>query len=382
MDEDIAVNLGQLGDGLKYASLADSLRRTILAGAWPMGSKLPPERDLVESTGLSMTTVRKAYQQLWEEGLIERRRGAGTFVTQWRMKPADNSISVGILTPEIESYFGHIVRGAQDHLTSVGAGTALVATYQWDIGREKTAIERLLDGGVDGIIMAPIMKDEKQIQRSLERVNKIDVPVVLVERSPRWMGPLGRMEHVASDHVGGAFDAIEYLHRLGHEKIGLIYREGAFTSNAVFEGYSFACKHFQMDPWIYKLPAKDPHVPHPPSVIEPAAAGLAESGCSAVLVFGDREATVVQTRLMAAGVQVPQQMSIISYDDETAALAPIPLTAIAPAKYQLGKLAARNLLRRIRHGGEIPIEQTYLRPVLKVRGSTAQKQPRHRPNGV
>ena len=55
-------------------------RRSILAGTWPVGAKLPTEQQMVADSGLSLTTVRRAYDELVREELVVRRRGAGTFV--------------------------------------------------------------------------------------------------------------------------------------------------------------------------------------------------------------------------------------------------------------------------------------------------------------
>jgi len=51
-------------------------------GALPPGARVPPEDGLIERYGVSRTTIRTAIQSLVARGLIEIRRGKGTFVTQ------------------------------------------------------------------------------------------------------------------------------------------------------------------------------------------------------------------------------------------------------------------------------------------------------------
>lgn len=354
---------------LKYASLADSMRQSILAGSWPMGSKLPTEKDLITTTGLSLTTVRRAFQELVDEGLVDRRRGAGSFVAPWRSRPQRQRSSIGILTPEIRSYYNHVIRGVQDHLTAAGAGTALVATYDWDDDLEALALDRLLDSGVDGLILAPSMPHGDEGRAILKRLHQLPVPVVLAERSAQWVGPAGRMEHVISDHPGGAYDAISHLVKLGHFRIGLIVRTGANTSIGVMHGYDLACQDFGLDPWIRELSGHRASSPLPQSAVEPIADDLRGSDITAVLVFGDREAQMLQTTLIPQGVRIPQDLAMVSYDDVHAEFALVPLTAIAPPKYQLGQLAADILLRRMRSGPLVPLEQIQLRPALVIRAS-------------
>lgn len=64
-----------------YDELAATLRENILTGVYPPGSKIPSESELMEDTGLSRSTVRRALEVLVEEGLLAKKRGRGAFVT-------------------------------------------------------------------------------------------------------------------------------------------------------------------------------------------------------------------------------------------------------------------------------------------------------------
>jgi GntR family transcriptional regulator len=72
----------QTGSTPLYLQLAARLREQIAQGEFAAGEALPSERDLCAHTQASRVTVRKAIQQLVEEGLLSRRHGSGTFVTQ------------------------------------------------------------------------------------------------------------------------------------------------------------------------------------------------------------------------------------------------------------------------------------------------------------
>src|SRR5438309_11111029 len=65
-----------------YAQLESILADEIAAGTFPRGSRLPNEEHLVERYAVSRTTVRQAIQNLMRRGLVEIRRGKGTFVLQ------------------------------------------------------------------------------------------------------------------------------------------------------------------------------------------------------------------------------------------------------------------------------------------------------------
>lgn len=63
-----------------YDELAATLRERILTGAYPPGSKIPSESELMEDTALSRSTVRRALGVLVDEGMITKERGRGAFV--------------------------------------------------------------------------------------------------------------------------------------------------------------------------------------------------------------------------------------------------------------------------------------------------------------
>jgi GntR family transcriptional regulator/MocR family aminotransferase len=65
-----------------FRQLHSELRRVILSGAAPPGSRLPPSRDLAARLGLSRTSVVAVYEQLLAEGYAEGRVGAGTYVSR------------------------------------------------------------------------------------------------------------------------------------------------------------------------------------------------------------------------------------------------------------------------------------------------------------
>src|SRR5712675_2407054 len=68
-----------------YAVLETQIAAGIAGGEFPVGSQLPTEDNLIQRFAVSRTTVRKAILNLSNRGLIEIRRGTGTFVTQPRI---------------------------------------------------------------------------------------------------------------------------------------------------------------------------------------------------------------------------------------------------------------------------------------------------------
>ena len=76
-----------------YARVEAALAAEIAAGILPAGSQLPTEDRLIERFTVSRTTVRKAVENLVARGLVEIRRGKGTFVTEPKLTQALTSLS-------------------------------------------------------------------------------------------------------------------------------------------------------------------------------------------------------------------------------------------------------------------------------------------------
>ncbi|MBT2586589.1 substrate-binding domain-containing protein [Arthrobacter sp. ISL-95] len=364
---------------LKFQNLSDNLRRGILAGTWAVGTKLPTEQQLSLETGLSLTTVRRAFEDLVDKGLVVRRQGAGSFVATPQRSQKRSRYVIGVLLPDTQLYYPQVLQGIEEHLSGRGASLQL-STYHYDFTRENAGIDFLLDAGVDGLILVPTLTGLDNPQQRVAELMALPVPVVLLERSLDDLGPGDRTEHVCSDHQGGAYDAVMHLHRLGHRRIGLLTRanEAARSSNptqaAVIAGYAAAVEALGLDP--------DGHHDMAFSATKPEWEAdqaehmfhlLAGSGATAALIFGDREAALLEGAATRRGMGVPEDLALVSYDDEMADLAQIPLTAVSPAKHRLGVMAADVLLRRLTEGDACPLHQIRLRPRIVVRDSCGAK---------
>lgn len=79
-------NWFRTGRGPRYEQLYRHIAASISSGQLVAETQLPPERELAEMAEVSRVTVRKAVSQLVAEGLLDQRRGAGTFVKPPRGK--------------------------------------------------------------------------------------------------------------------------------------------------------------------------------------------------------------------------------------------------------------------------------------------------------
>ena len=105
--------------GPLYLQIINSLKREISEGRLPAGSPLPSFRGLAEDLLVSVITVKRAYEELEREGIIYRRQGLGTFVSD---RAADRSREVK--TTRASTLFRHGAREAAE------AGLTPKATLQ------------------------------------------------------------------------------------------------------------------------------------------------------------------------------------------------------------------------------------------------------------
>lgn len=94
------------------------------------------------------------------------------------------------------------------------------------------------------------------------------------------------------------------------------------------------------------------------------------------MLHGDVDALMLVSQLIDGGVRVPQDCSVVAYDDVVAALGSTPLTAVSPPKHEVGRVAAQLLLRRFAEAeasGAGHPQRVELLPELKVRGSATHQ---------
>jgi DNA-binding FadR family transcriptional regulator len=73
-----------------YRQIADQIRTLIKSGEFPVGARLPPERDLAKQLGVSRPSVREALIALEVEGLVEVRIGSGIYVRGGEARAAND----------------------------------------------------------------------------------------------------------------------------------------------------------------------------------------------------------------------------------------------------------------------------------------------------
>jgi LacI family transcriptional regulator len=273
------------------------------------------------------------------------------------------SHTVGVLIPDLNNpLFPPIVRGLEDKLAAAGY-VALIGNTDADASRERLIFEQMRARHVDGFVLATATLHD----RLLAEAAAADLPVVLMNRlSQDYSFP-----SVSVDNEQGARMAVSHLARLGHTRIAHIAGpQEASTGVSRLRGFreGMAAHGLEVREDLITYAGRYTVEEGTRCAQELLAA---QGGFTAVAAANDMLAVGCYAALDDAGLQCPDDISVIGFNDMPFIdrLRP-PLTTVRFPHYQLGTEAAQLLLERIGER-EAPVKILYLAPELIVRKSAA-----------
>lgn len=323
-------------------------------------------RDVARVAGVSLATASRALAQP-ERVAPERRARVEQAVSELgyrrqarpaggRSDPAPDR-PIGVLVPDLQNpFFAGVAKGVQVQARTAGISVVIADTDE-DPRIEAEALARL-ERQVRGLVLcSPRMSD--QALAALPT----DVPTVLVNRES------AHQRAVLVDNADGIRQALAHLHALGHRRVAYAGGQpGSWSDGARRRGLEAAAAGLA-DVEVVQLG-------HFPPVFGGgvAAADLVRvSGATAVLAHNDLIALGILDRLRQRGVAVPDQVSVVGFDDIPAATHVTPgLTTVAVPLQRLGR-AAVDLLLDVAPGP--PAASVTLPVALVVRSSTGPVAP-------
>lgn len=302
-------------------------------------------KDIARLTGLGLATIssyfnggnvreknrvkiEKAIEELHYE-VNEVARGLKTNATK----------TIGVVIPELNNIFcAEIITGMEDILRSHGYAT-IVCDCRTDKKLEQEAVEFLIRRRVDGIINMPV--DETGAH--LKKFQKTGKPIVLIDR--KIQGIL--CDSVLVDNKKAAEDAMQLFIEKGHRKIGIIGGpEGIFTAEERLDGYYTALKKAG-------IPIKNSLVYRGDYTIQGGVRGLEElvrenPDMTAVFVTNYEMTMGSMIGVNELGIQIPEQLSMIGFDNLQFARACRPkLTIVSQPTDRIAKEIARIILEHL-----------------------------------
>ncbi|ELI5378544.1 substrate-binding domain-containing protein [Vibrio parahaemolyticus] len=326
-------------------------------------------KDIAKLAGVSTSTVSHVINKtrFVSEEISERVNNAVKELNYYAPSALARSLKVNrtktigmLVTTSTNPFFGEVVKGVERSCYHKGYSLILCNT-EGDNERMRQSINTLLQKRVDGLILMCSSLEGERID-VFERYP--DIPVVVMD----WGPMLFTSDKIQDNSLRGGYLAAKYLIDCGHTEIGCI--TGPLIKHQAqmrYEGYKRAMNEAGLEfnaNWIIE------------SDFEceggyQAFKKMAERGTlpSSIFVSNDMMAMGVINAANELGIKVPDDLSIIGYDDIHIAKFMSPsLTTIHQPKYRLGQAAVETLVRRLDDkSNEAQVVQ--LEPTLVVRNS-------------
>lgn len=247
--------------------------------------------------------------------------------------------TIGVVIPELNNIFcTEIITGMEDILRKHGYAT-IICDCRTDKQLEREAVDFLYRKRVDGIINIPV--DETGAH--LQQFAAAQKPVVVIDRKL----PQQFCDSILVDNRAAAGKAVEILLAHGHRSIGMVTGpQEVYTAKERYEGYAAALQ-------AAGILLREELVVHSDYTIRGAVAGverlLAQKPQVTALFAANYEMTVgTMIVLNERGVSIPDEMSVIGFDNREFARALHPtLTIITQPTELIAKQAAERILKRL-----------------------------------
>lgn len=290
-------------------------------------------KDVAAVIGVSASTVSRAFSRPEKVDEETRRRILATAESLgYRPNRAARALNtgrtgcIGAILPDLENpFFAGVLKGIEQAAEELGYQT-LVADTGENVPAERRAVEAL-SPHVDGLLLCATRLEDDEILRINEHR-----PVVLVNRV------VGDLPHVSFDNHAGMQEAVRHLLALGHHRIG--YAGGNLSSRSArqrLRAFEETCNEAGTG-------IKGTVLGEFPPTFEGggSAADVAmNSGVTAVVVYNDIMAIGLTHRLLSYGLQLPDRLSVLGFDNiPIAAMVSPSLTTVDLPRLDAGRLAA------------------------------------------
>ncbi|MGN8653251.1 LacI family transcriptional regulator [Blautia obeum] len=305
-------------------------------------------KDIARRTGLGLATIssyfnggnvreknrikiEEAIEELHYE-VNEVARGLKTNATK----------TIGVVIPELNNTFcAEIITGMEDILRSHGYAT-IVCDCRTDKKLEREAIEFLIRRRVDGVINMPVDEEGNHLKK-FQRTGK---PIVLIDRKIQGIS----CDSVLVDNKKAAEDAVRQFIERGHRYIGIIGGpKGIFTAQERMAGYYRALEKAG-------IPVRESLICHGDYTIQGGVRSLEElvqknPDMTAVFVTNYEMTMGAMIGVNELGIQIPEQLSVIGFDNLQFARACNPkLTIVSQPTDGIAREVARIMLEHLENG--------------------------------
>lgn len=318
-----------------------------------MRKKVPTIREVAEAAGVSISTVSNVLYGKRGFYSPETAQRVWTAVEQLGYRPNHiarslarrRTYTIGVVVEQLlgsvshNMYFGAVLDGILQGATDQNYQVKIVRV---PLDSYERAIGHIEDGSVEGVILVALWAGNPII----EYMEQSGVPAVVAGSIP----PNVQLPCVDVEDIAATYQAVQWLISLGHRRIGIITGNmRQWSARRREQGYLMALREAGIEPhpsWRYEgnycLEAG-----------EAGAFQLLQTNPrpTAIVCGNDGMAIGALHVLQRQGIRVPNDISIIGFDDEDAAAFTVPpLTTIRQPMFDIGLRATELLLQQIEQG--------------------------------
>ena len=310
-------------------------------------------RALMNPDKVSQTTRNRVEQAALEVGYLPQSLG--------RNMKRNESRTILVIVPDIcDPFFSEIIRGIE--ITAAEQGyLVLIGDCAHQNRQEKTFIDLIITKQIDGMLL---LGSRLPFDAGVEEQRNLPPMVMANEFAPELELPT-----VHIDNLTAAFNAVNYLHELGHKRIGCIagpeemplchYRLQGYVQALRRSGITVEPQYIARGNFTYEAGSNALEqllsLPVPPT---------------AVFCHSDIMALGALSLAKRRGLKIPDDLSIIGFDNiSLSEFCDPPLTTVAQPRFDIGREAMLLLLDQL-HGHSVSSGSRLLDCELIVRGST------------
>ena len=315
-----------------YRKIYEDLEKAIKSDVFPSGSQLPTEKELSETYQVSRITSKRALTELEHAGFISRIRGKGSFVKDELQKPVKKANKILFILPFINDlYLGNFTEGISP-IMQKNDSAILMTTI--DYLNQKKADDIIQE--FDGLIY--YVQNQESYLDLLAELSFKDFPVILLDKKIYDLP----FPTVLSENADGGLSSTQFLIQQGHKKIGYLFSHKARPQSVRqrYLGYIQAIKESELD---FLTPIDDKQATND-HIVE----YVTNHHLTALVCENDLTAITAMTLLKKANLSVPEDFSIIGFDNlQAASLVDPPLTTVAQNFRLIGETAGHYLINWI-----------------------------------
>lgn len=292
-----------------YSVIEDDIENKIRNKTLKIDDRISSENELSKKYNISRMSARQAITNLVNRKLLYRIAGKGTFVAT--VKEGEEKSTIGLILNNMANpFFAQLAKAVQKKAFQSGYDVVYYAND--NLLDESKSIDIIIKRKIAGLILVP--SQENGEENIIKKIDSEKIPFIYLNKKLKYP----ESDSVIVDNKDGARQAMKHLYSLGHRRIGFIAASpySSAISERLEEFNSFMKKHGLSENAKVQISG----LLNDKGGYEAGKTILSSSNrITAIFCANDIVAIGALRAVREAGLEVPNDLSIVGYDDITPA---------------------------------------------------------------